>query len=181
MVDQDYRLRWAVHAQRAEQALSVDRWALFSPLAGYRVLGYQLARTTMDDKFFLARAGQRYRESFLQYLRGKRAFTRRRWFTDDPEYQEPMIPEPEVITDAMLAPESAFMRERLAWARQENARIEREGGRSLELRGLPVFQGGYRSLSASLRCMGPGLAVLGLSLALAIALTVWRFRRLDPQ
>lgn len=53
-------------------------------------------------------------------------------------------------------------------ARPTNVRAERDPGRRLDLRDLPRFQGGYRSLSQSLRGMAPGLAVLGLSLLLAV-------------
>jgi hypothetical protein len=182
LTDEIYRLRWAIHAERAEQAHFPDRWSILSPIANYQVLSYRLARTTMDDKFYLAQAIQRYRETFIQYLRGKLAASRRRWFTDDPPHQAPMIPDPEAFTAEMLSLDSPFLQERMAWARAENERVEKEGSRRLDLSDLPKYPGaGYRSLGESLAIMLPGLAVMALLLVLAILVSVVRFNTYDPR
>ena len=87
-----HKYHWENQKTLARESLMVDEWSIFSPFSTYQVLSYQLARTTLDDKFYLTKAGRRYRETYIQYLRGKNAFGSRRWFTDDPEDQEPMIP-----------------------------------------------------------------------------------------
>lgn len=182
LVDRIYDLRWnTVHRERAEQALFADRWAVLSPLENYRVLTYRLARTAIDDKLYLGQASHRYRETFLQYLRGKDAFGRR-WVTDDPPHQEPMIADPASVTPEMLQPGSDFMRERLTWARAQSTRMEATGSRTLDLVDVPRFDPdrAYRSLGASLLPMLPGLAVAVTTLALAVLLTVARFLRYEP-
>lgn len=180
--DHIYDLRWnTVHRERAEQASFADRWAVLSPLENYRMMAYRLARTTIDDKLYLGQASHRYREALIQYLRGTDAFGRR-WVTDDPPHQEPMIADPAAVTPQMLQPGSDFMRERLAWARAQSQRIEATGGRALDLVDMPRFDpgGGYRRLGASLLPMLPGLTVAVASLALAVLLTVVRFLRYEP-
>lgn len=180
--DEDYDARWyGMHDERAEQALFADRWAPLSPWDNYRVLTYQLARTTIDDKFYLAGQVQQYRRSYIQWLRGRDAFGRR-WFTDDPPGQQPMITDPASVTEDMLQPGAPYLQQRLAWARAESERINAAGSRTLDLTSLPPFDrsSGYRSLWQSVTLMLPGLASLIISLAIVIMATVVRFQTYEP-
>jgi ABC-type transport system involved in multi-copper enzyme maturation permease subunit len=174
-------MRWHnMHDERAEQAMFADRWSPLSPWDNYRVLTYLLARTTMADKLHLATQVRQYRESFVQWLRGRDAFGRR-WFCDDPPHQRPMIDDPAAVTASMMQPGAPFLRERLAWARAENERID-PSSRHLDLTGLPRFDAasGYPSLAESLTAMLPGLAVLILSLAGVVMAAVLRFQTYEP-
>ncbi len=92
-----------------------------------------------------------------------------------------MIADPASVTEAMLAADAPFMRQRMAWAEA------REQGRSagavgLDLTDMPRFGGPWqRSLAASFAVMTPGLVILLLSFGLAVLLTMARFLRYDPR
>jgi hypothetical protein len=136
----------------------------------------------MAYKFYLAEACQRYRETFIQFLRGKNAFASRLWFTDDPIDQEPLIANPAQATEQMLSPDSAFMRERMAWAHSQQKRRASHSEGQLDLTDMPLFsESGQRTLTQSLAIMVPGLAVLLLSLGLSVLVTITRFLRYDPR
>jgi hypothetical protein len=176
-----HKAQSANYQHLAREAFLVDQWSILSPFTNYKTLANQLARTTLADKFRLLSAGHQYRETFIQYLRGKEAFASRRWFTDDPEHQELMIPHPEEVTPEMLAPVSPFMKERLAWAQQQEEKAATDASRRLDLSDLPRFSGDWqRSLSESLAVMMPGLAVLLLTFGASLLVTMVRFLRYDP-
>lgn len=182
LADRRYKARFAVEDVLAQEAYLVDRWAILSPFVNYQGLSYLLARTTLDDSFYLGAAGQRYRETFISYLRGKKAFSSRRWFTDDPPDQEPMIADPQDVTEQMLAADAPFMRERLVWAREQEKAALRDDRRQLDLTDLPKFGGSWeRSLSESLGEMMPGFLVLVLSFGATVTITFMRFWGYDPQ
>ena len=122
LADAGYRYRWANQEPLARQAYVVDEWALVSPIANYQVLSYFLARTTLDDSFFLGKAGRAYRQAVIAYLNGKRASSGQRWFSDDPPDQQPMIADPEKVTAAMLVADSPFMKGSSAESVGERAR-----------------------------------------------------------
>ena len=170
----------ANYAPLAREATLVDDWSILSPFTNYQVLTKQLARTTLAHKFRLREAAYRYRATFIDFLRGREAFSSRRWFTDDPPGQEPLLPDPEALTPEDLAADSPFMKERMAWVRQQEAIAARQG-RGLDLSDLPAFDPGWREpLSATLRHMTPGLLVMVLTTAAAVMLAVFRFLRYDP-
>ncbi|MEW6749763.1 MAG: ABC transporter permease subunit [Candidatus Latescibacterota bacterium] len=182
LAEERYKLLWANQAPLAAQSRDVDRWSLLSPFTNFRTLAKLLARSTLDDMFALATYGRRYRETFLSYLRDRDAFTSRRWFTDDPEDQEPLIPDPEAVTDDRLAPDAPYMKSRMAWAADQQQRAAQDPRRRLDLADLPRFGGPWRrSLSESLGLMLPGLLSLALVTALAVFVAVWRFQRYDPR
>jgi len=182
LADRRYKARYAVEDVLAQEAYVVDRWSILSPFINYQALSYVLARTTLDDAFYLGAAGQRYRETFISYLRGKNAFSSRRWFTDDPPDQEPMIANPQEVTPEMLAADSPFMRKRLAWAQEQEKAARRDDRRQLDLTDMPKFGGSWeRSLSASLGEMMPGFVVLLLSFGATVTMTFMRFWGYDPQ
>jgi hypothetical protein len=177
-----YELQRANYEPLAREALLVDRWSILSPFTNYKTMAKQLAQTTLDDKFFLLKAGHQYRETFISYLRGKQAFSSQRWFTDDPEGQEPMIPYPEQVTPQMLAPDSPFMKARMFWVEQQQKEANKDPRRRLDLSDLPRFGGNWqRSLTESLAVMTPGLAVLLLTLGLSVLITMMRVLRYDPR
>ena len=174
------QLQQANYAPLAREATLVDDWSILSPFTNYQTLTKQLARTTLAHKFRLREAGYRYRTTFIDFLRGRQAFSSRRWFSDDPPEQEPLLPDPEALTAAELAADSPFMKERMAWVKRQEALAARPG-RGLDLSDLPAFDPGWREpLSATLRHMVPGLLVMVLVTAAAVMLAVFRFLRYDP-
>ena len=176
-----YKALWAHQEAFSLQGFLVDQWSILSPYTNYRTLTYQLARTTIDDKFYLVKLGHRYREAFIEYLRGRKAFSSRRWFSDDPEEQEPMILNPEEITPEMLTSDAPFMKERMIWVQDQEKKAEQDSRRKLDLSGLPKFDAtSERSLSQSLSIMTPGLVVLVLTLGLSILVSMYRFQKYDP-
>ena len=163
----------------AREAFLIDAGAILSPFTNYQVLSNYLANTTLEHRFFLRALGERYRETFLSYLDGRSAFADRRWFSDDPLDQEPMIPRPEEVTREMLMPGAPFLEARLRWVQRQL--IADEGRRKLDLTDLPKLgQQGRRPVSDSLALMTPGLSVLVLLFGLGVLLTVLRFSRYDP-
>ena len=92
-----------------------------------------------------------------------------------------MIADPSSVTEAMLAADAPFMRERMAWAEaREESRSAAAVG--LDLTDMPRFGGPWqRSLGASFGVMMPGLAILVLSFGLAVMVTISRFLRYDPR
>ena len=181
LADAGFRYRWANQEPLARQAYIVDDWALLSPIANFQVLSYFLARTTLDDSFFLGKAGRSYRQAVVAYLNGKRAMADQRWFSDDPPDQESMIPSPEAVTAQMLAADSAFMKERMAWMEEREAEAASNARRRLDLTDLPEFGGQWRrSLPATFAQMTPGLAMLILTLGISITGAFRYFDRYDP-
>ncbi len=180
--DQSYKARYAAWDPLAQEAYLVDRWSVLSPFTSYQVLAYQLARTTLDDLFQIGRVGRDYRQTYIEYLRSKNAFASRRWFTDDPPDQQPMVADPDHMTAAALAQDSPFMLRRLAWAEEEQKKAVVDDRRSLDLSDLPKFGGRWqRPLGETFAAMIPGLVVLLLSLGASILAAVMRFQRYDPQ
>lgn len=180
--DAAYQLQFHTWDPLAQEAYLVDEWSVLSPFTSYQVLAYTLARTTLDDLFHMGRFGRDYRRTFIDYLRGKSAFGSRRWFTDDPPEQEPMIPDPASVTLQMLSPESPFLLARRAWAEEQERRAATDDRRQLDLTDLPAYGGGWqRPLGDSSGAMTPGLAVMLLSLGVAVLVTMTRFLRYDPR
>lgn len=160
----------------------VDEWAILSPFTNYRSLTKQLARSSLRHKFRLRQAGYDYRDTFIDYLRGHGAFASRRWFTDDPVEQEPLLPDPESLSADQLASESPFMQARMQWMQAQEARAEGDSRRQLDLSGLPRFGADWREpLSATLRHMTPGLVVMLLLTGASVLLAIHGFLRYDPR
>lgn len=168
-------------APLAAEARLIDDWAILSPVTNYQLLAYQVARTTFADGYELAQHARDYRRTWIDYLRGKEAFSSPRWLTDDPVDQPPMIPYPESVTEAMLDPDSPFMRQRTEWAEAQLARVD-PASRSLDLRDMPRFHlvEAQRDLGETLGAMTPGLVVLLLTLGGSVLLTFRRFGRTEP-
>jgi hypothetical protein len=177
MADRVQRHRTQNQMPLARQQFAVDRGSVLAPFAGYRVLAKWLARATLDDKFEVARHGFRYRQTYIDYLRGRFAVEGwRRWYTDDPPGTPVMIADPQSLTEDMLKEDSPFMRERLAWAEDRWQRDRNDPRRHLDLSGLPpVGPGCQRPLPASLERMLIGLLIMILTLGNAVLLTVRRF------
>ena len=132
IADRGYEFQWANWKPLAREESLVDDWAILSPVTNYQVLAYQLARTSLSDRLRFGRLGREYRQTFISYLRGKGAFTSRRWFSDDAD--------------------------------------------------MPKFGGRWkRSLGESIEAMTPGLAVLLLTFAASVMVTLMRFLTYDPR
>jgi len=173
-------LQRANYAPLGDQARRVDRWAILSPFTAYRVLAKQVMRTTLDDKDVLRDAGHRYRDTYIGWLRGRNAFGDRRWYSDDPLHQEPLVPNPESLDPEMLRSDSPYMLERLAWAQEQSRLADADPARRLDLTDMPKFgERWQKTLPESLDAMAPGLAVLILSLGLGFSATVVVFARSD--
>ena len=181
IADRRYVYQWENWQPLNREASLVDKWAILSPVTNYQVLSYQLARTSLSDRMHFGRVGRDYRQTFISYLRGKNAFSSRRWFSDDPPDQELMIVDPEQVTEAMLAPDSPFMLARLAWAEEQERLAADDNGRRLDLTDMPKLGGQWkRSLSESFDIMVPGLVVLLLTFGVSVMVTLFRFYTYDP-
>ncbi|MBT4611253.1 MAG: hypothetical protein HOC05_14520, partial [Gemmatimonadetes bacterium] len=161
-------------------ALLVDEWSVLSPMVTYQVLSYRLARTTLSDNLYLAKNARRWRNDYYEWLRGKGVLGDRSFFTDDPLHQEPLIPDPESLSPEELAPDSDYMRERMAWMKQQEER-RKTSPVGLDLTDLPKVSGNLqRDLRASMAEMVPGLVVLLLSFGVCVLLVMTRFLTYDP-
>ena len=182
LADRGYQFQWENWKPLNREATLVDKWAILSPVTNYQVLTYQLARTSLSDRMRFGRLGRDYRETYISYLRSKSAFSSRRWFSDDPPDQEPMVPHPETVTEDMLAPDSPYMQARMAWAEEQERLADKDDRRQLDLTDMPKFGGRWRrSLSESLDIMTPGLVVLVLTFGLSVMVTLFRFLTYDPR
>lgn len=170
--DRVHRHRTRNQMPLAAQQFAVDEWSVLSPFTGYRVLAKWLARSTLDDAFQVSRHGIRYRQTYIDYLRGRFAAEGwRRWYSDDPPGTPPMIEDPGSATPELL-------RERLAWA-EAAWQVDRDDPRRrLDLTGLPdVGPGWKRTAAESLQRMLPGLLIMILTLGASVLVTVRRFER----
>ena len=176
--DEIRRFRMANQMPLAHQQFFVDRWAILSPFASYRALSKWLVRSTLEDNFVVSEYGVQYRQTYLDFVRGRAATVGwRRWITDDPPATPPMIADPDAATADDLQEGSLFLQQANAAA---EARWERDKDHrsSLDLTGLPqVGDGWRRSFSESLARMLPGILVLVLTLGAAVMLTLRRFSR----
>ena len=181
LADALYRARYDNQSALIRQSDFVVRGAVLSPVTNFLSLATELARTNLQTSLFMGAAGRRYRDTYLSWLRGRNAFASRRWFCDDPLDQTPMIAEPAAVSEAMLAANSTFMRQRLAWVRQQEELAATDDRRRLDLSDMPAFGGGWRrSLGQSLVQMTTGLLVMILILGGAVAATFWRLATYDP-
>ena len=140
-----------------------------------------MARTTLDDLFSIGRASRDYRQTWIEYLRSKNALSSRRWFTDDPPDQEPMIPDPDSLLPTDLATDSAYMVARRAWAQEQLALASDDDRRRLDLSDMPKFGGAWqRTLGETFSAMSAGLVVLLLSFGVSVLGATLRFMRYDP-
>ncbi|MBT6147203.1 MAG: ABC transporter permease [Gemmatimonadetes bacterium] len=175
-----YKIWYANQMPLAEEGFLVDAWGLVSPMVNYQVLAYQLSRTTLSDQLFEGRAAHRYRATYYDWLQGRGTFSDRSWFTDDRVGQEPLIPDPESLSDAEKQADSEYMQGRRLWmAQQEEMRNANPA--SLDLTDMPKFAGTVkRSLGESFEQMVSGLIALLVTTALCAILLMWRFATYDP-
>ncbi len=182
IADRGYDYQWENWKPLNSEAHLVDSWAILSPVTNYQVLTYQLARTSLSDRMRFGQLGRDYRRTWIEYMRDKGVFSNGRWFSDDPADQEPMIPDPEAVTEAMLSPDSPFMQARMAWAEAQELQAAEDGRRQLDLTNMPKFGGRWkRTLGESFEIMMPGLLVLILIFGLSALVTLFRFDTYDPQ
>jgi hypothetical protein len=159
----------------------VEGWSLLSPICAYQHLAQQLARTTVDDLFYLSQVARDYRQELIAWLRGKDAFSSWRWFTDDPPGQEPLFAEDPVLPEGVAVQQSPVWEERMRWVEEQDRRAAADPARRLDLTDLPKFAGVWqRPLAYTLDRMIPGLAVLLLGAGAAILGTIARFSHYDP-
>lgn len=178
MTEKATELIWGITtAPHLNQALAAERWSVISPYTTYLTLTRYLARSSSDDQLHLGRVGMRYRDQVIDFLR-EHAFGDRRWFTDDPPGQVPMIADPESVTADMLVPGSDYMQERMLWAEQQEQEARRDPRRKLDRTADPVLPPAWkRSLTGSLGLALPGLAILALTCVAGVVLSIRRFQR----
>lgn len=176
-----YRARWAAWKPLADQGYAVDAWSILSPVASYQVLSHYLARTSITDLFYIGERGRDYRETFISYLEGRKAFSSWRWFTDDAPGQEPMFAASPQLPDGVALQSSPLWQERMAWVEDQDRQAAEIGGRRLDLSDLPPFGAAWqRGFGESLQSMVPGIAVLILALGASVLATIARFLKYDP-
>jgi hypothetical protein len=179
--DELYRVRWAVWEPLARQARAVETWSILSPVAVYQNLAQQLARTTVDDLFYLSQAARDYRQTLIGYLRGKGAFSSWRWFTDDPPGQEPVFPDPSALPAGVAFQQTPQWKERMRWVEEQDRKAAADPALRLDLSDMPRFGGRWqRPLADSVGLMLPGLVVLLLGLGAGTLAAVARFSTYDP-
>lgn len=69
-----------------------------SMLSLYHILNTvveNISRTSWNDYENYLRSAQNYRNALITYIKNKKGFSSRKWFTDDPPDSEPWVPEPE--------------------------------------------------------------------------------------
>jgi len=121
------------------QAKLARRLSELSPSTLLETICQRLACTSIGDyEHFLDEARQ-YHSTFISYMHDKRAFSSRRWFTDDPLDQRPAIPDPEHFDFSSVGP--SF------WSdiQLRGEELGRDPRRKLDLSDLPSFR--HRPLS----------------------------------
>ena len=181
--DASTKVIWpATTGPHLRQGMNVEDWGFLSPFTNYKTLAKQVLSNSLDDRLRMGQLGMRFREQLYRHMFEKNLFGSRRWFSDDPEDQEPMISNPEEVTPEMLHPDSPFMKERLAWAEEQEKKANRDPARRLDRKTLPRFQiDWHRTLAESLVLMTPGLVVLLLVSGLSVMIAIKRFLRYDPR
>ncbi len=181
--DASTKVIWpATTGPHLRQGMNVEDWSFLSPFANYKILAKQVLNNSLDDRLRMGQLGMRFREQLYRHMQEENLFGSRRWFSDDPEDQEPMIPNPEEVTDEMLHPASPFMKERMAWTEEQEKKANQDPARRLDLKTLPRFEiNWHRTLGESLVLMTPGLVVLLLVFGLSMMIAIRRFLRYDPR
>lgn len=178
----DRLLTPATTAPHIRQALLTEEWAVLSPIATYGAIARFVARTSVHDQVRAGEAGRRYRAAIRRHLEQGGLLADRRWFTDDPPGQEPMIADPAAVTAPMLAADAPFMQERLRWIEGQEEAARGDGRRQLDLADFPRFGLDWqRSVGQSLALATPGAVVLVLTFGLSVLVTAARLRRMDPR
>lgn len=179
-VDADKLLAAGTTDPHIHQSLLVEDWSILSPFSNYVTIAKILTRTAAQNRVAGGVAGRRYRSSVVEWVEARDAYSDRRWFTDDPLDQEPMIADPEAVTEQMLVAGSPFMEERLAWVERQEARAATDGRRQLDLSDFPRFGLEWQaSVAQSLALAMPGILVLVLSTGLCVLVTLRQFHRRD--
>lgn len=180
--ESDKVLTPATTGPHIHQALLIEDWALLSPFTNYLAMAKFTTRTSAHDRVLAGEAGRRYHHSIRHYFQERNAFADRRWFTDDPPDQEPMIVDPESVTPDMLGAQAPFMQKRLAWVEKQEEAAEQDPQRKLNLIDFPRFGLSWQqSIGESLAMATPGVLVLVLTFGLSALVSAARLQRLDPR
>ena len=178
--DSDKMLTAGTTDPHIRQSLLIEDLSILSPFSNYVTIAKMLTRTSAHDRVAGGVAGRRFRADVVRWLEGRGAYGDRRWFTDDPEDQEPMISDPEAVTEEMLVADSPFMQDCMAWVERQEDRAAGDGRRHLDLSDFPRVRLEWQaSIARSLSLATPGILVLLLTTGLSVLVAVNRFLRRD--
>jgi ABC-type transport system involved in multi-copper enzyme maturation permease subunit len=154
-------------SRQAALSHSVSR---ISPAVMVEIATQKLIGASRADHEDFMEAAREYRGEIIAYLEDRNGFNSRRWFTDDPPDQEPLVLDP-----------STFDRNKMdmtrAWSMLTTAREDRS--RVLNLSDMPRFHFYPAVLSDSIKRSTPELfALIGLNIFL-FGLYFWAFSRYD--
>ena len=157
----------------------IEDYGLLSPITNFMTMAKYVARTSAHDRTLAGEAGRRYHADVIAWLEESGRLRSWRWFTDDSPDQEPLIANPETVTEAMLA---TALQARSRWVAEQQERAQTDNRRRLDVSGLPRFGLDWQaSVADSVGRAVPGLVVLVLSLGLSVLVTAARFLRMDPR
>lgn len=143
-------------------------------------LAEALAGTAIDDQERFLQEARDYREALLGYLESKRAFSERRWFTDDLQIR-PWFSLTGVTREEAERIDKAVLIERFNTKenQQIRARDAKDPARRLNLDDLRPFEPSGPELLSALRRVSPEIVALVVFNLLLAGAVVRTFRRYD--
>ncbi len=133
-------------------------------------IAQNLAGSSLKDYEDFMDAARNYRSDVVSYIEERNGFSSRRWFTDDPPDQEPLVLDPESFDRNNMDMERAWGM--LAAAKEDK-------GRRLNLSDMPRFHHYQADVSeAAGRSLNSILMLLGVNVLLS-GFYFWAFSRYD--
>jgi len=156
-----------------KEAQTARRCAGFSPAYLSGGIVQQLASTSIEDIDYFMAGARRYRQEVINYVKGKRGFSTKRWFTDDPPGTEPFIEDPihfqRSQLDKLIKPD---------W-KERAEKSQNDPARRLDLRDMPRFRYQTRSISAALKHALPIMGILVFILGFLFIFNILRLQGYD--
>ncbi len=141
-----------------------------SPAVMVDMMTQNLAGSSLMNHEDFMESTRRYRGEIISYIRDREGFSTRRWFTDDPPDQEPLVLDPETFDRNKMDMERA-------WSMLKTAREDRS--RVLNLSDMPRYRQYSPSLAESLdRSSTEWITLIALNIVL-MSLYLLAFSRYD--
>ena len=154
-------------SRQATLAHDVSR---ISPAFMVDMITQKLVGSSLGDHEDFMEAAREYRGEIISYLADRRAFSTRRWFTDDPPDQEPLVLDPSTFDRNKMDMDRAWRM--LSAARKDRSRI-------LNLNDMPRFQFYQAGLADSIKRSSTDLVTLACLNVFLFGLYFWAFSRYD--
>jgi ABC-type transport system involved in multi-copper enzyme maturation permease subunit len=161
------------HLQKlSRQASLASGVSHISPAFMVDTITQNIAGSSVSDHEDFMAAAREYRGAMISYIDEREGFSSRRWFTDDPPGQEPLVLDPSTFDRNNMDMERA-------WSMLTAAREDRS--RTLNLDDMPRFRFYRASLRDSLRrSLMDITSLVGLNVLL-FGLFLWAFSRYDAR